>query len=125
MDHLYGMRPETLLMWLGRRGVSANIGQARRVCAHTISRGQPAGTLPRLRKDVRQAIAELPSQGLEVLERARDDDGFIKYLLRSPDGALSEAVRIPLAKPGRYTVCLSSKSAARWAARSVRPASSA
>jgi 23S rRNA (adenine2503-C2)-methyltransferase len=47
---------------------------------------------------------------LEVVERAEDPaDGFVKYLLRSPDGALSEAVRIPLHRPGRFTVCLSSQ----------------
>jgi 23S rRNA (adenine2503-C2)-methyltransferase len=47
---------------------------------------------------------------LEVLERATDPaDGFVKYLFRSADGALSEAVRIPLLKPGAFTVCLSSQ----------------
>jgi 23S rRNA (adenine2503-C2)-methyltransferase len=33
----------------------------------------------------------------------------VKYLFRLPDGALSEAVRIPLEKPGRFSVCLSSQ----------------
>ncbi len=33
----------------------------------------------------------------------------MKYLFRSPDGALSEAVRIPLKRPGAFSVCLSSQ----------------
>ena len=36
-------------------------------------------------------------------------DAFVKYLFRSPDGALHEAVRIPLHKPGCYSICLSSQ----------------
>jgi 23S rRNA (adenine2503-C2)-methyltransferase len=49
-------------------------------------------------------------QRLEIVERITDPaDGFVKYLFRSPDGALSEAVRIPLEKPGRFSVCLSSQ----------------
>ena len=47
---------------------------------------------------------------LDVVERATDPaDGFVKYLFRHPDGALSEAVRIPLEKPNHFTVCLSSQ----------------
>ncbi len=47
---------------------------------------------------------------LEVVERVADPaDGFVKYLLRSPDGSLSEAVRIPLEAEGCYTLCLSSQ----------------
>ena len=64
-----------------------------------------------MRREVREAawaLTEAPA--LEVVERVTDpDDGFVKYLLRSPDGALSEAVRIPLHRPGRFTVCLSSQ----------------
>jgi 23S rRNA (adenine2503-C2)-methyltransferase len=49
-------------------------------------------------------------QGLELLEQACDStDGFVKLLLRSGDGALSEAVRIPLKRQGCFTVCLSSQ----------------
>lgn len=47
---------------------------------------------------------------LEQVEKVQDPaDGFVKYLFRSPDGALSEAVRIPLHRPGCFTVCLSSQ----------------
>lgn len=43
------------------------------------------------------AAAEWPE--LEVLERRRADDGFLKYLFRLPDGHDIEAVRIPLPDP--------------------------
>jgi 23S rRNA (adenine2503-C2)-methyltransferase len=69
---------------------------------------------------------------LEVIERRRAGDGFVKYLFRLPDGHAIEAVRIPLPDPeaaralrgrrqrgeaaslealpaAKYTVCLSSQ----------------
>jgi 23S rRNA (adenine2503-C2)-methyltransferase len=69
---------------------------------------------------------------LEVLERRRAEDGFLKYLFKLPDGRAIEAVRIPLPAPeaaralkqrrqagqaapmealptAKYTVCLSSQ----------------
>jgi 23S rRNA (adenine2503-C2)-methyltransferase len=53
-----------------------------------------------------QAEAELPS--LEILERRRADDGFVKYLFRSPLGGEFEAVRIPLFEE-KYVLCVSSQ----------------
>ena len=50
--------------------------------------------------------AELPS--LEVVERRRADDGFVKYLFESPLGGRVEAVRIPLFDT-KYVVCVSSQ----------------
>ena len=47
---------------------------------------------------------------LAIIERATDpSDGFVKYLFRLHDGALAEAVRIPLDAPGKFTVCISSQ----------------
>lgn len=69
---------------------------------------------------------------LEVMERRRADDGFVKYLFRLPDGAQVETVRIPLPDPedaralkqrrrqglasglealptGKYVICVSSQ----------------
>jgi 23S rRNA (adenine2503-C2)-methyltransferase len=37
---------------------------------------------------------------LEIVERRRAADGFVKYLFRLPEGGLIEAVRIPLPDPG-------------------------
>jgi 23S rRNA (adenine2503-C2)-methyltransferase len=77
------------------------------------------------------AVAEWPS--LEVVEKRRADDGFLKYLFKLVDGPEIEAVRIPLPDPAaaralraaraageapsgltalptaKYTVCLSSQ----------------
>jgi 23S rRNA (adenine2503-C2)-methyltransferase len=67
-----------------------------------------AKPLPRA---VEQAVARLTVRApLEIVERATDPaDNFVKYLFRLPDGALAEAVRIPLEVPGRFSVCLSSQ----------------
>ena len=47
---------------------------------------------------------------IEIIEKVTDpSDGFVKYLFRLHDGAVAEAVRIPLEKEGRFTVCLSSQ----------------
>jgi 23S rRNA (adenine2503-C2)-methyltransferase len=76
------------------------------------------------------AACEWPD--LEVLDRRRAEDGFLKYLFKTPDGREIEAVRIPLPDPAaaralkerrraglaaplealapaKYTVCLSSQ----------------
>ncbi len=45
---------------------------------------------------------------LEVLERRRAADGFVKYLFASPLGGRFEAVRIPLFEE-KYVVCVSSQ----------------
>lgn len=47
---------------------------------------------------------------LEVVHEARSQlDPFVKFGLRAADGAIFETVRIPLERPGRYTVCVSSQ----------------
>ena len=58
----------------------------------------------------RRAIEPLDEHRLEIVERAVDpSDGFVKYLFRLDDGALAEAVKIPLEKEGCFSVCLSSQ----------------
>jgi 23S rRNA (adenine2503-C2)-methyltransferase len=75
---------------------------------------------------------DLEFPDLEVIERRRAADGFVKYLFRLPDGPAVEAVRLPLPDPedaralkqrrrqgqaaslealpiGRYVVCVSSQ----------------
>jgi 23S rRNA (adenine2503-C2)-methyltransferase len=52
------------------------------------------------------AHGQLPS--LEVLERRRASDGFVKYLFASSAGGRFEAVRIPLFEE-KYVVCVSSQ----------------
>jgi len=58
----------------------------------------------------RRLIEALDDRRPEILDRAVDpSDGFEKYLFRYDDGALAEAVRIPLEKEGCYSICLSSQ----------------
>ncbi len=110
--HLFGLRAPELVAQRAARGVTATERDARRVLAHVISEGADD---PMPRKPVRRAVIDAIEEAfdrapLEIVERVTDDfDGFVKYLFRSPDGALSEAVRIPLHKPGCFTVCLSSQ----------------
>jgi len=63
------------------------------------------------RRDERNAIAGRYRVGkLEIVAReASSIDPFVKYVLQCEDGARIEAVRIPLEKPGRFVVCVSSQ----------------
>lgn len=59
-----------------------------------LDRARAAGRIPRLAMHERQASSV---------------DPFVKYAFRTEDGKLIETVRIPLEKPGRFSVCLSSQ----------------
>lgn len=112
LPHLMGLRPRDLAALLREAGVPVRDGEARRVIAHVVGRGEPGFPAARpVPRTVERAVEELTSrQPLEIVERVEDpDDGFVKYLLGSPDGARAEAVRIPLQRAGRFTVCLSSQ----------------
>jgi 23S rRNA (adenine2503-C2)-methyltransferase len=111
--NVHGLTPEALTLHLA--DVGCTLAHARSLMARTLS--HPAGSKGRTPANekvparVRAAFVErVDHRGLDVVETAEDpDDGFVKLLLRSPDGALSEAVRIPLEKEGAYTTCLSSQ----------------
>jgi len=106
------MLPEDLVRVLAEQGIEASITEARRILGHVISEGRSDLVLKRApRREVLRAVdTRLDRHRLEVVDRVRDQsDGFVKYLFRHPDGALTEAVRIPLEKAGRFTVCLSSQ----------------
>lgn len=111
--HLLSLTPEELVLLLAAHDVTCAPAEARRLLAHVVSDGNAdlrAMKRP-VARAVRAAVVALTSDVRpEVVERVRDDvDGFEKLLLRSSDGALFEAVRIPLHKPGRFSVCLSSQ----------------
>lgn len=110
--HIYGMVPADLARLLTEHGVAYELVDVRRLLAARINRtpNDPRTRSPIARR-TRQAVAELTdSQALEVVERVTDPaDGFVKYLFRSHDGATFEAVRIPLHKEDRFSVCLSSQ----------------
>ncbi|HZO13953.1 MAG TPA: radical SAM protein [Polyangiaceae bacterium] len=107
MDHLFALLPEELAAL-----VACDPAEARRILAHVILGGAD-DLAPRhsVRRCVREAVERLTRRdALELVARSEDpSDGFVKYLFRSPDGALSEAVRIPLHRPGRFSLCLSSQ----------------
>ena len=110
--HLYGMTPAELAALVRADGIAIRDGEARRIVAHAVAGGHDgfpeARPVPRL---VEQAVERLVERTrLQIVERATDpSDGFVKYLFRLHDGAVAEAVRIPLEKEGCFTVCLSSQ----------------
>jgi 23S rRNA (adenine2503-C2)-methyltransferase len=110
--HLFGLLPADLVTHMEAQGERCSLTEARQVLSRVISEGSADPTPKREpRKALVQALHRHTTWGrLEVLERVPDEEGkSVRYLFRSPDGALSEAVRIGLHKPGHYTVCLSSQ----------------
>ncbi|MFH1530538.1 MAG: radical SAM protein [Pseudomonadota bacterium] len=110
--HVLGLTPEDLARFLRGRGMEVRPQEARRILAHRISLGRPGyPRRPRVRRVVEEACeANLRHDPLRIIERTEDpSDGFLRYLLEAPDGALFEAVRIPLERPGAFSVCLSSQ----------------
>jgi 23S rRNA (adenine2503-C2)-methyltransferase len=112
MTHLFGMLPDDLAQYLRANGVSVRDAEARRVLAHAIAHGRDGHPTARpIPRNVEEAVDRLTTRTrLEIVERVTDpSDGFVKYLFRLHDGALVEAVRIPLERENRFTVCLSSQ----------------
>jgi len=113
LPHLFGMRPPDLVAHAQSHGITLRDDESRRYLAQHLS--YLPGTRPPTRRPIARATvaaleATLAFDRLTLVERVTDPgDGFVKYLFRSPDGALTEAVRIPLHTPGRFTVCLSSQ----------------
>lgn len=110
--HLFGLLPDDLARHLRENGVAVRDAESRRVLAHVVAHGRAGFPESRpVPRHVEEAVNTLTDRApLEIVERALDpSDGFVKYLFRLHDGALVEAVRIPLEAPDRFTVCLSSQ----------------
>ena len=110
--HLLGMLPADLATHLRESGIAIRDGEARRVIAHVIAHGRTGFPAKRpVPRAIEEAVERLTSRERpQIIDRTTDPaDGFVKYLFRFADGALAEAVRIPLEAPGRFTVCLSSQ----------------
>jgi 23S rRNA (adenine2503-C2)-methyltransferase len=106
-----GVTPERLQAALTATGCT--ISEARRIVSYTLKMpGDPelAG-VRQVRREVREAARALaPVRRLRKLEtRASKLDPFVKYAFETHDGLVIEAVRIPLEKAGRFSVCLSSQ----------------
>lgn len=86
------------------------LAEARKIIA-AVHRGEPVRPSTAVRASAARAVrAAGETPRLTVLtETASAIDPFVKYLVAAPDGAQLEVVRIPLADPGRFTVCVSSQ----------------
>lgn len=110
--NLLGMRPEDLAPHLPAVE-HERLPAARRILAHILSRGHT--TLDGMKRPPTLAVRRWIEQHttcerLEVVERVEDSvDHSVRYLFRHADGSHTEAVLIPLDRPGRFTVCLSSQ----------------
>ncbi len=89
-----------------------DLGDARRIVSLVHRTGAlPArspATIRRSALEAARAAGEVPSLAIAARE-ASARDPFVKYAFRLGDGAVVEAVRIPLERAGRYSVCVSSQ----------------
>jgi 23S rRNA (adenine2503-C2)-methyltransferase len=107
MTPLQGLLPADL-----SRAAGIDLADARRIVSLVHRTGAlpercPA-TIRRKALDAARALGEVPSIEL-VDRRASAVDPFVKYAFRLAGGAVIEAVRIPLEKAGRFSVCVSSQ----------------
>lgn len=110
--HPYGSLPSEIADHMRAQGACVTDDQALRIVSHALSpiAAHDIEKKPLARQVLVDAERLLDQRRLKVVERVTDpNDGFVKYLFEHPDGALSEAVRIPLHKPGTFSVCLSSQ----------------
>jgi 23S rRNA (adenine2503-C2)-methyltransferase len=107
--HLRGHTPERLQALLPDLGLDARLW--RRVVARLVY-GDADGLhgLPGLSRAHAEALrTHTGHERLAVADRRQSPvDGFAKFLFRAADGAVFEAVRIPLERP-RWSVCISSQ----------------
>lgn len=93
-----------------RASVAADLGETRRFLS-AVHRGKLDLPMPRVRREVRLAALSIGEEKhLDVIaEESSALDPFRKLLFAGHDGARFEAVRIPLEKKGRFSVCVSSQ----------------
>ncbi|MCK6520551.1 radical SAM protein [Myxococcota bacterium] len=112
LPHLFSLTPDQLAEHLRAVGTPCSDAEARRVLSRLVGDGRPDLSGPRpVSKALRAAVDQHTRRDLpRVLERVTDpDDGSVRYLFEADDGVIFEAVRIPLHKAGRFSVCLSSQ----------------
>ena len=135
--NLRNLDPRELADALARFGVAAEVSGRVFAAVHRDGVGSLVGAQPKLRSlslpTTHSIDAATVWPRLQVLERRRSSDGFLKYLFRLGDGPSVEAVRIPLPDPAaaralraaratgeaprgltalptaKYTVCVSSQ----------------
>jgi 23S rRNA (adenine2503-C2)-methyltransferase len=104
---LQALSPEDLA-----RRAGIDLVDARRIVSLVHRHGalpeRSPATIRRAALDLARAVGDVPS--IELVERrASTVDPFVKFAFRLSDGAIVETVRIPLEKPGRFSVCVSSQ----------------
>lgn len=109
MHALQGLTPEALVA----RFPELTLSEARKVTSTVIRRGgaalgRPVEQVRRAALEALRARGHVPSLSL-LAEQASAVDPFVKYLLETGDGERVEAVRIPLERAGRFSVCVSSQ----------------
>ncbi len=102
---LQAQTPEALALALG-----SSLKEARKIVS-SVHRGLwQSKPVQGVRRIVLDAAAQHAVPRLEVRGEVRSAlDPFVKLSLASPDGAVFEAVRIPLERAGRFSVCVSSQ----------------
>jgi 23S rRNA (adenine2503-C2)-methyltransferase len=104
---LQGLTPEELVRLLP----GVELAEARRIVSTVHRDGDVRSPNSAVRRSAREAAVSggwVPA--LEVADTARSAlDPFVKFLLKTHDGKLIESVRIPLERPGRFSVCVSSQ----------------
>jgi 23S rRNA (adenine2503-C2)-methyltransferase len=113
---LQAVTPEALAYAVSLRGPDREarspltVAEARKIVA-AVHRGTPLPGLAGVRRtaiDAVRAIGHVPT--LTVLSlRPSALDPFVKLAVRTDDGHVVEAVRIPLERAGRYSACVSSQ----------------
>jgi 23S rRNA (adenine2503-C2)-methyltransferase len=96
---------------LARHVPSVTLAEARTLVSTVHRDKDPFAPNPRVRRVARAAVgAACELLSLEVVRTARSAlDPFQKLVLRTRDDRLIESVRIPLERPGRFSVCVSSQ----------------
>jgi 23S rRNA (adenine2503-C2)-methyltransferase len=84
--------------------------EARKVVA-AVHRGEPLSSVRGVRRVALDAVRELGAVPTLQVVAVRQSvlDPFVKLALATADGHVVEAVRIPLERPGRFSVCVSSQ----------------
>lgn len=104
---LQGVTPDELVRLVP--GVA--LDEARRVVSQVHRDEAPSTPHSGIRRGSREAVVaagHVPALAV-VAEQASKIDPFVKYALRTADDHVVETVRIPLEKPGRFSVCVSSQ----------------
>jgi 23S rRNA (adenine2503-C2)-methyltransferase len=94
------------------RDAGIDVADARRIVSLVHRTGglppRAPATIRRKALEAARAVGHVPA--IELVERrASGVDPFVKYAFRLHDGAVVEAVRIPLERAGRFSACVSSQ----------------